>query len=273
MYHLNFTKTMKKYLLIVVLFSATHVALCQDLFSSLVPLSQDVELGKQVSKQIENDKNIKILSEEKYKDAYTYLRNMTENILNSGQVQNRKNFNWTVKIIHDDKTLNAFCTPGGFIYVYTGLIKYLDREDYLAGVLGHEIAHADKRHSTKQMLENQGIQILTQAVMGKNKNAIVSLAQNLVALKFSRNDETEADKKSVDYLCGTIYQADGAAGFFTKLQEENKGGTVPQFLSTHPNPANRVAAITADAANRQCKSQNVRRDMTLYAKFKAMLPK
>ncbi len=264
---------MKKYLFILFLSFANNYVFAQDIFSTLIPISQDVELDKQVSKQIEGDKKNKILDEIKYPEAYAYIRGMTENILNSGKVQNRNNFPWIVKIIHDDKTLNAFCTPGGFIYVYTGLIKFLDSDNQLAGVLGHEIAHADKRHSTKQMLENQGIQLLSQAVLGKNKNAIVNIAKNLVALKFSRNDETEADKMSVEYLCNTIYQADGAAGFFIKLQEQNKGGKNIDFLSTHPNPANRVAAITADAAKRQCQSQNVRRDMHAYGRFKAMLPK
>jgi predicted Zn-dependent protease len=267
---------MKKYLLMMLLAFASpfvnHVS-AQEIFNTLVPLSQDVELGKQVSKQIESDKKVKILDETKYPEAYAYIRAMTENILNSGKIQNRNNFPWIVKIIHDDKTLNAFCTPGGFIYVYTGLIKFLDNDNQLAGVLGHEIAHADKRHSTKQMLENQGIQLLTQAVMGKNQNAIANLAKNLIALKFSRNDETEADKMSVEYLCNTMYQADGAAGFFIKLQEQNKGTKTPAFLSTHPNSANRVAAITADAAKRECQSQNVRRDMHAYTRFKAMLPK
>lgn len=264
---------MKKYLLVLSFCLTQYFVMGQDIFTNLVPLSHDVELGKQVSKQIESDKSIKILDEKKYAAAYTYIRGITENILNSGQVKNRNNFAWKVKIIHDDKTLNAFCTPGGFIYVYTGLIKFLDSEDHLAGVLGHEIAHADRRHSTKQMLESQGIQLITQAVIGKNKSAIVSIAQNLLSLKFSRDDETDADKMSVNYLCPTIYQADGAAGFFQKLQEQNQSSGVPEFLSTHPSPANRVANISADASNRQCKSSTVRRDMTLYAKFKAMLPK
>jgi predicted Zn-dependent protease len=263
---------MKKYFLIIFLVAFQYISLGQDILSMLVPLSHDVELGKQVSQQIENNKNIKILSPEKYPQSYEYIRQMTTNILNSGEVKNRNNFAWVVKIIHDDKTLNAFCTPGGYIYVYTGLIKFLDSEDHLAGVLAHEIAHADRRHTTKQMLENQGLQLLTQAVMGKNQNAILNIAKGLVSLKFSRNDESDADKMSVNYLCPTFYQADGAAGFFKKLQEQTKGGT-PEFLSTHPSPANRVAAISADAANRQCKSSTARRDMTAYSRFKATLPK
>jgi predicted Zn-dependent protease len=245
----------------------------QDFLLNLVPISQDKELGKQVSQQIETDPKIKILDEKQYAEAYAYLRNMTKTILESGQVANAKNFDWQVKIIHDDKTLNAFCTPGGYIYVYTGLIKYLDSEDHLAGVLGHEIAHADRRHSTKQMIETQGVNAITNIVLGKNKNALVQIAQNLIALKFSRTDESDADACSVRYLCATQYQADGAAGFFEKLNAQGQGSSTPEFLSTHPSPTNRVKAIRADASKRQCKSATVRRDGTAYQRFKAMLPK
>ena len=68
--------------------------------------------------------------------------------------------NGDLRIIHDDSTLNAFCTPGGYIYIYTGILKFLDSEDEFAGVLGHEIAHADLRHSTRQMTKQYGVQIL-----------------------------------------------------------------------------------------------------------------
>jgi predicted Zn-dependent protease len=265
---------MKKIIFFSLLFFASfaHQAKSQDILTALVPLSNDVEIGRQVSSQIEKDPSVKILSETKYPKAYEYLRNITQNIVQSGQVKNANNFPWVVKIIHDDKTLNAFCTPGGFIYVYTGLIKFLDSEDHLAGVMGHEIAHADQRHSTKQMIENQGIQMISQMVLGKNQNAIINIAKNLLALKFSRTDETEADKASVNYLCSTIYQADGAAGFFEKLLKRGEKNGVPTFLSTHPSPENRVAVIRADAAHRQCKSQTVRRANT-YQKFKDSLPK
>jgi predicted Zn-dependent protease len=245
----------------------------QDFLLNLVPISQDKELGRQVSQQIESDPKIKILDEKQYAEAYAYLRNMTKSILESGQVANAKNFDWQVKIIHDDKTLNAFCTPGGYIYVYTGLIKYLDNEDHLAGVMGHEIAHADRRHSTRQLIQNQGVNIITEIALGKNKNALVQMAQNLIALRFSRTDESDADACSVRYLCATQYQADGAAGFFEKLNSQGQGGGTPEFLSTHPSPTNRVRAIRADAGKRQCKSATVRRDGTAYQRFKAMLPK
>ncbi|NCX96935.1 MAG: peptidase M48, partial [Chitinophagia bacterium] len=122
---------------------------CELIPFNAFTLAQDKELGMQVAAGIAADpKNYPILSESQYPASYAYIRKIRDNILNSGKVTNKSSFDWPVYIIKDDKTLNAFCTPGGYIFVYTGLIKFLDTEDDLAGVLGHEIAHADKRHSS-----------------------------------------------------------------------------------------------------------------------------
>ena len=77
-----------------------------------------------------------------------------------GKVDFKDEFDWRLRIIHDDSTLNAFCTPGGYIYIYTGILKFLDSEDEFAGVLAHEIGHADMRHSTRQMTKLFGVQLL-----------------------------------------------------------------------------------------------------------------
>ena len=121
------------------------------------------------------------------------------------------------RIIHDDSTLNAFCTPGGYIYVFTGLIHYLDSEDQLAGVMGHEIAHADRRHSTDQMTKQYGISLLLSAI-GGDESAIAQVASGLLLLKYGRGAESEADEFSVRYLCPTEYNAAGGAGFFEKIE-------------------------------------------------------
>ena len=102
----------------------------------LFSVQNDQQLGQQVSQQIASDTvTYPLLSETRYPEAYTYLRNIVNKILNSGKVKYRNEFAWEVHIINDDSVLNAFCTPGGYIYVYTGIIKYLDTEDELAGVL------------------------------------------------------------------------------------------------------------------------------------------
>src|SRR5690606_15543892 len=121
------------------------------------------------------------------------------------KVQYRSEFPWEIYIIHRDDVVNAFCTPGGFIYIYTGLIKYLDDKSSLAGVLGHEMAHADKRHSTNQLTKKYGIQTLLDVVLGNNQNLLTQIGAELVSLSFSRSDETQADDYSVIYLCPTKF--------------------------------------------------------------------
>ena len=233
-------------------------------------VQDDINLGLQVSKEIESDsKQFPILSEQGNQEAYRYVRGITRKILNSGKVQHRDEFAWEVKIIDDDKTLNAFCTPGGYIYVYTGLIKYLDSEDQLAGVMGHEIAHAALRHSTRQMSKVYGIQVLLSVATGKaDPGMMEQIALGLVNLKFSRNHETESDNGSVEYLCATGYNAAGAAGFFKKIESEGSGST-PQFMSTHPNPKNRVENIESKAANMGCRGRET--NSSEYSRIKRLL--
>lgn len=229
---------------------------------------QDIELGREVQKQIESDpKQFPILPERGNEEVYRYIRNITKKILNSGKVQHKNDFAWEVRIIDDDKTLNAFATPGGYIYVYTGLIKFLDSEDQLAGVMGHEIAHSDLRHSTRQMTKIYGISALSSIITGKaNPGLLEQVALSLVSLKFSRSHETESDKYSVIYLCGTDYNASGAAGFFKKIA--GRGGQ-PEFLSTHPDPGNRVANIEQQAEGLGCKSGKTFKSE--YARIKRLL--
>lgn len=234
---------------------------------NLFTVQQDAELGIQVKQQIESDPSqFPILKEANNQEAYQIIRTMTNEILNSGKVYHKNNFAWEVKIIDDDNTLNAFCTPGGYIYVYTGLIKFLDKEDQLAGVMGHEIAHADQRHSTRQMTKMYGISVLISAVAG-DQETLAQITAGLINLKFSRGHETEADNYSVEYLGGTKYNCAGAAGFFEKIGGE---GAPPEFLSTHPNPGNRVENIKSKAANKGCKLTDVA-DQSRYTRLKSLL--
>ena len=138
----------------------------------LFSIEDDKKLGAQVADQIDNDTSFVILSESEYPAAYSYLNNMKNKILNSGEVQYKNEFVWKLHIIHNDDVLNAFATPGGYIYIYTGLIKFLEREDDLAGVLGHEIAHADRRHGSKQMQQQYGLSILLGIITGGNERTI-----------------------------------------------------------------------------------------------------
>jgi beta-barrel assembly-enhancing protease len=206
---------------------------------NLFTLQQDRQLGHQVHLEIENNPaEYPVLDSASNVKAYKYIYDIRDKILASGKVIHKNDFVWRIRIIDDDNILNAFCTPGGYIYVYTGIIKYLEDESQLAGVMGHEMGHADLRHSTRQMTKIFGVQVLVAVTLG-DTSLIGQITTALIGLKFSRQHETEADRMSVEYLCQTEYPADGAAGFFEKIQAEG-GGSPPEFLSTHPSPLNRI---------------------------------
>ena len=190
-----------------------------------------------------------------------YLENLLGQLAGSSQLQDRR----LTLVVIDSPELNAFAVPGGYLYVYTGLIKYLDSEDQLAGVMGHEIAHAAQRHSTQQMTKLYGIDAIRQIITGKTDPGLLGqIALSLVSLKFSRSHEAEADQYSVIYLCETGYNASGAAGFFEKIG--GKGGNPPEFLSTHPDPGNRVTAIKRKSQELGCRGKD--RNIPEYDKIK-----
>lgn len=236
-------------------------------------LQDEIALGKQTRDMIEsNPQEYPLLDSTRYRLAYNYLNEIRNDILAAGNVGYKDQFEWKMYIINRDDVVNAFCTPGGYIYVYTGLIKYLDDKSSLAGVIGHEMAHADKRHSTEQLTKKYGVETLLQVVLGNNANLVTQIGTELIGLSFSRSDESEADEYSVRYLCPSKYHADGAANFFIKIENQG-GGRVPDFLSTHPNPANRVSDIQGLSSSLGCTHTITTQENDAgYVAFKNSLP-
>ena len=252
---------MKRTGLLAILFSIVFTAFFScDKNNDFVVFSveNDVKLGVQVNEEIRNNPDeYPILPEKDYPEAYSILKGMLDNILSSEAIVYEDKFAYdSVKIIRNDTVLNAFATPGGYIYVYTGLIKYLDSPDHLAGVLGHEVAHADQRHSIKALQTQMGVQVLLDIVLGKNQGAVTQVLQKLGSLRYGRSAESEADEFSVRYLSSSTspYQCTGAAGFFEKLSQEGSGPSIPEFLSTHPNPDNRIEHIYEIATALSCET-------------------
>ena len=217
----------------------------------LFSLEDDRQMGEQTAHQVDSIYAGKILDRATYPVAYQYIDSVRDVILASDKIRYKDEFTWEVKLINDE-TLNAFATPGGHIYFYTGLIKYLNKADHFAGVMGHEIAHADRRHTSQQLQRQYGISVLLSVLSGGNPGLLSQIAAGLVTLKYSRGAESEADAYSVEYLQDTQFACNGAAGFFEKLIQEGQGGGQPEFLSTHPNPDNRVADINQKADQANC---------------------
>ncbi len=212
---------------------------------NIFSVNDDIALGQDLQEEIHaNPVKYPLLSKSDYPEAYVHVNRIRDSILSSGELIYGNKFDWEVDIIQNDSVLNAFCAPGGYICVYTGIIKFLDNEAQFAGVMGHEMAHADRRHSTDQLTKAYGIQILLGILVGNNPGQLADIAANLAAgvasLAFSRDAEYEADEYSVKYLYETSYDARGVGGFFLKMDGSPQP---PEFLSTHPHPDNRYDKI------------------------------
>jgi predicted Zn-dependent protease len=261
-------------LVVVILYAGIFTACGVNLFSD----KDDVELGRQLDQEIRsNPQEYPILKNRP--EVKAYVLRIVNKVLQSPEVKKRNVYPYQTEIIADDKTVNAFCTPGGYIYIYTGLIKFLDNEASLAGVIGHEIAHAERRHATKRITAAYGVQALLALVLGENPGMVEQIAANLFTnlgfLKNSRDDEMEADNYGMMYLRTTEYYPGAIIYFFNKIQ--TKSGNPPSSLEklflTHPPSEER-----ANNVNNKMREWNVAppRESNLfadrYSDFKKKLP-
>jgi predicted Zn-dependent protease len=160
-------------------------------------------------------------------------------------------WNWEVNVI-DSKELNAFCMPGGKIMVYSGIVDRLRlSNDEVAVVLGHEIAHALREHSREQVSQA----IAAQAAIGVGASLLglgagtADLAnvayEALVATKFSRSDEREADRIGLELAARAGYDPRAGVTVWQKMMNLREGGRPPEFLSTHPAESSRIEEMQA----------------------------
>ncbi len=155
---------------------------------------------------------------------------------------------WRVHVINDPKTVNAFATTGGDLYVYSGLILLADDGTELGGVLAHEIGHVALYHVQRQMVDALGLEALTALALGKNPGAAAKIAAavggNAAMLANSRSDEKQADEWGVVHADEAGYDPRGLVRFFQKLQAQE--GHTPQvlgWLSDHPTTPSRVQDV------------------------------
>lgn len=164
-----------------------------------------------------------------------------------------QNYNWEFNLVQD-KSANAFCMPGGKIVVYEGLLPITQDESSLAIVLGHEIAHAVAKHSAEQLStqakQNVGAKVLG-AVLGvagaSNATSILtqtafSLGTKLSSLKYSRDNENEADYMGLVFAAMAGYDPSVAVSFWQRMASNSQNRKLA-FLSDHPSDANRIANI------------------------------
>lgn len=164
------------------------------------------------------------------------------------RTSHRPELPWTFAVV-DSPVVNAFAVPGGFIYFTRGIISYMNNEAELAGVLGHEIGHVTARHSVSQMSKAQlfGLGLGIGSILSPTFRQLSGVAQTgigLLFLKYSRDAEREADRLGVEYSYQVGYDPRELSDFFQVFQRmrEESGQAVPNWLSSHPAPPERVEA-------------------------------
>jgi len=158
-----------------------------------------------------------------------------------------REWNWSVAVI-DEPALNAWCMPGGKMAIYTGIIDKLKlTDDEIAQIMGHEIAHALLGHGREQMsraIAMQGGMQIGSILAGRDLSGLAPVADIAVTLPHSRSSESEADRYGVELAARAGYDPRTAVRLWEKMSSASGNG-VPQFLSTHPSPDNRIQALTA----------------------------
>jgi len=155
---------------------------------------------------------------------------------------------WEINVLRSAE-INAFCMPGGKIAVYTGLISSLNPSDAeIAIVIGHEMAHALREHARAQMAQQAvtslGANLLSQILgLGDTGNAVLGASAGLLGLRFSRDDESDADTVGLELAARAGYDPRAGVTLWQKMQASHAGGQAPQWLSSHPADSNRVAQI------------------------------
>ncbi|MBT2559064.1 M48 family metalloprotease [Hymenobacter sp. ISL-91] len=159
-------------------------------------------------------------------------------------------------LLADEKTINAFALPGGQIFITAGLLKNLTTEGQVAGVLAHEIGHVVARHSAEQVAKSKLTNGLTgAAAIGlydperpgtAASAAAAAMVGKLLTMRYGREDELEADRLAVDFTPAAGYDPRAMLQVMEVLDRGNGSANPPEFLSTHPNPGNRIQEIQRD---------------------------
>jgi len=239
---------------------------------SLVSVEQEIQIGREVDAQVRKE-----VPELRDAEVNDYLRGIGGRLVQQAPGP-KYPYNFSVA---DYREINAFALPGGPVWLHRGVLHAATNESQVAGVLAHEVAHIAQRHAadqlTKATMANLGLGLLG-AVLGSGGGAsaaqvAASFLTNGIFLKFSRDDEREADAVGLQILRRAGWDGRGMVELFEILQREAKRnpGSVEVFFSSHPSPQDRIARLQADAG-RGGGTRDTPRFQAVKARLQRMAP-
>jgi len=205
-----------------------------------ISVSEEVSLG--------NDLHQKLSKQFEFSDQIKDIERIRRIGQRLAQVSDRRDYQYQFFLIEKDE-MNAFTTPGGRIYVFSGLINKLRSDDEVASVLAHEIGHCAARHTVKKFQAALGYDLIGSIILGQvgeGAREITSMSSNMIMnivfSAYGRRDEYEADRLGIKYLQSAGYDRYATITTLETLQRESKGVGAPTVLRSHPHIPDRIKA-------------------------------
>jgi predicted Zn-dependent protease len=235
----------------------------------MISTGQEVAMGREMHEQILKEN--KALPDTAWQN---YLARVGKAVV---AVSDRKDLDYQFTVIESPE-LNAFATPGGFVYFYTGILQHMETEAELAAVMAHEISHVVARHGAKKLQTVMGVSVVLQIALGdagQLTQQAVGVVLGLAINGYGRSMELEADRFGVAYMTAAGYSPEGAVTMFQELAEMGGGGSRNAFeklASTHPETQERIAKIKEQIAAMPGKPRDLPVHAERYMTMRAKLP-
>lgn len=180
-----------------------------------------------------------------------YIKQVGERIVQQSDAS-KSGYPFEFYLLRDPRTINAFALPGGQVFITAALLSRLSSEAQLAGTLGHEIGHVVARHGAEHLAKQQlgatlvtavGVAASDDVQRARQAQVLAQAVNQLVSLRYGRDDELESDRLGVRFMTQAGYNPQGIVQLMQILGSARQGGQPPEFLSTHPNPGNRVERL------------------------------
>jgi len=208
-------------------------------------IEHQITIGHVMDEQLLNMPEIyPILDKAQNKCAYDRVEVLFKTLLNTSTINNRRTFEWQIHLIDNNEISNAFSLPGGHIFLYTGLLKFIETESQLVAILGNEIAYTDNEYTLNTLRAEHGNSVMSDLSLGKKVPSLSEMLIDLPYLGYDKATILQADSVSLALICPFQYDANSLKYFIEKATEEeiawtiSKGGNFEERIQKLSTAAN-----------------------------------